>query len=207
MKRLTLFTLLLFTTMVIANSKLPEIRDTLKWVETNHDPHAIGDGGASYGILQIKQIAIDDVNRKFGTSYKHEDAFKIKCAEEIFTLYISMWADHLEKKEGREATIEDMVRIWNGGPRGYKKSSTINYYYKYLKYKKNGYLCDMKQNKQKCCIDGKLGVVTNRYTHTVDVYLFKSKRHMVGVHRKYVKLLPLEKLPINPAQLVINYDS
>ena len=60
-------------------------------------------------------------------------------------------------------------------------------------------------NKQKCVINGKLGIVTNRYTHTMDVYLFKDKRYMNGVHRRYVKLLPLEKPPEDPSQLVINY--
>ena len=208
MRNLFIITLLLlFTTAVTANNRLADIRDTLKWIESNHNPQVIGDGGASYGILQIKEIAIKDVNLKYGTNYKHEDAFNVKCAEEIFSLYIQMWVDNFKKKEGREATIEDIVRIWNGGPNGYKKKSTIKYYKKYLNYKKNRYLCDMKENKQKCTIDGKLGIITNRYTHTVDVYLFKSKRHMVGVHRRYVKLLPQQKKPINPAQLVINYDT
>lgn len=208
MKQLILFALLLFSTAAIADSRLPEIRETLKWVETEHNPTLVGDNGASYGILQIQNNAIKDVNRHYGTLYKHEDAFDIQCAEEIFDLYIQMWAEKLKQREGRVATTKDIVRIWNGGPRGYKKLSTIKYYRKYLLYKNKTYLCNiMKENKQKCTIDGKLGLVTARYTHTMDVYLFKEKRHMVGVHRRYVKLLPLEKPAVNPAQLVINYES
>ena len=206
MKQLILFALLLFSTVAIADERLPEIREVLKWVESEHNPEAIGDEGASYGILQIQADAIKDVNRKYGTSYTHEDAFNIKCAEEIFDLYIKMWTTKLEKREGRDSTVKDIVRIWNGGPKGYKKESTLIYYNKYLKYKKNRYLCDMKDNKQKCLIDGKLGLVTARYTHTMDIYLFKEKKYMYGVHKKYVKLLPLEKTPHDSAQLEIRYE-
>jgi hypothetical protein len=108
-----------------------EVREVLKHVETDYNPEAIGDNGASFGILQIQQGAIDDVNEKFGTSYTHEDAFDVQCAEEIFDLYILRWSKHLEKKEGRKATVEDVVRIWNGGPGGYKKNSTLKYLARY----------------------------------------------------------------------------
>jgi len=122
-----------------SNSK--EIIHILKYVETEHNPQAVGDYDSigvpkSYGILQIQQIAIDDVNRKYGTSYTHQDAFDIECAEEIFELYIQMWTTHLEKKQGRQATEEDIVRIWNGGPQGWRRNSTLKYLKKYREYKK-----------------------------------------------------------------------
>lgn len=123
--------ILLISITSFTGEPLTDIRDVLKEVESNGDPNAIGDGGLSYGILQIQQGAIDDVNERFDTNYKHEDAFDIECAEEIFELYIQRWATHLEKKEGRKATAQDIVRIWNGGPQGYKKQSTIDYYIKY----------------------------------------------------------------------------
>ena len=144
MKQLVLFILLLFTITATADSRLPEIREILKWVESENNPDAVGDyvNGVpqSYGILQIKEIVIKDVNRKYGTSYTHQDAFDVSCAEEIFDLYIKMWTAKLRKREGRPATTEDIVRIWNGGPRGYRKHSTLKHYNKYLRYRKNRYL-------------------------------------------------------------------
>jgi hypothetical protein len=116
-------------------SELNHIIDVLKFVEASNNPNKIGDGGKSFGILQIQQIAIDDVNERLGTSYVHEDAFDIECAEEIFELYISIWACNLEKNEQRVATDEDIVRIWNGGPYGYKRNSTLKYYQKYRRRK------------------------------------------------------------------------
>ena len=60
-------------------------------------------------------------------------------------------------------------------------------------------------NKRKCFVGGKLGLVIQSYTHTVDVFLFKEKRITYGVHKKYVKLLPRTKTG-NPNQLRINYE-
>jgi len=183
--------LLLFTTMASADVKLPEIREVLKHVESNYNPDVIGDNGTAFGILQIRQLAIDDVNQKYGTNYIHQDAFNVKKSEEIFDLYVTIWSDKLELRHGRKATVEDIVRIWNGGPRGYQKKSTKHYYNKFINY---SYLCDMEKPTRKCLVGGKLGIITGRYTHTLDVFMFKSKRTMYGVHKKYVKLLPREIL-------------
>lgn len=140
MKRLFIIALLLVSTAMTAKVNISEITEILKQVETNHNPDALGDFNEdgiplSYGILQIKQIAIDDVNRYYKTQYKHEDAFNVECAEEIFELYTGMWAKRLERKEGRKATAEDIVRIWNGGPNGYKRKSTVAYHLKYKNYR------------------------------------------------------------------------
>jgi hypothetical protein len=58
-------------------------------------------------------------------------------------------------------------------------------------------------NKRKCIIDGKLGIITASYTHTADVFLFKPRKTMWGVHKKYVKLLPLKPVG-DRAQLTLN---
>jgi hypothetical protein len=42
----------------------------------------------------------------------------------------------------------------------------------------------------KCRVGNQMGLVTKSYTHTMDVFLFKKRRIMYGVHKKYVKLLP-----------------
>jgi hypothetical protein len=144
-----LFLLLLFAVTFTAGADdLSEIRDVLKFVESEHNPDAIGDDGKAYGILQIHEVAVDDVNRIYGTNYVHEDAFDIQKSEEIFELYIKHWAAKVCDREGRDATTEDIVRIWNGGPRGYKKGSTEWYLKKFLRFRKNRYLCKNEDNKQ-----------------------------------------------------------
>jgi len=65
----------------------------------------------------------------------------------------------------------------------------------------------MGSNKRKCIVGGQLGLVTASYTHTMDVYLFKNKKSMTGVHRRYVRLLPLEAPKVDRAQLTIDYGA
>lgn len=145
MKQLFLLLTLFAVSFAAKSENIKEVRETLKWVESQYNPDALGDyvngEPTAYGILQIRKIAVDDVNRVYGTTYKHEDAFNVKCANEIFELYISYWTDKLEQREGRKATSEDIIRIWNGGPRGYQKQSTNWHVEKYLKVRKNAYLC------------------------------------------------------------------
>lgn len=97
-------------------------------VESGGDNFAIGDNGRAYGCLQIHEICVKDVNRIYGTNYVHEDAFHREKAIRICELYLSYYAS--EKSLGRKATFEDMARIWNGGPNGYKKESTLKYWRK-----------------------------------------------------------------------------
>jgi hypothetical protein len=186
MKRLFILILLLNNSL-IAND-LNQIRNILKHVETNYDVNAIGDSGDSIGILQIQGKTIIDVNEKFGTDYTHEDALIEKCAEEIFNLYIKMWKPHVERKEGREVTEEDIVRIWNGGPNGYKRYSTLIYLKKYYKYKRK-----LVMNRKICIVNNKKGVIMNVNTHTYDIFLTKTKRMMFGVNKTFVKTIATVK--------------
>lgn len=145
MKRLFFIALLFAVSFAAQSETIDETMEVLKYVESEHDPEALGDfrgeTPTAFGILQIRKIAIDDVNRIYGTSYTVQDAFDIKCSEEIFKLYTSHWALKVKKRSGRKATTADIVRIWNGGPRGYLKNSTKWYLKKFLNYRKNLYLC------------------------------------------------------------------
>lgn len=196
MKKLIILVLLIHFN--ISASNLSEIRDVLKHVETNHNPFAVGDGGDSWGILQIQEGVIEDINRRYGTDYAHRDAFDINCAEEIFELYITMWSEKLEEREKRDVTEFDIVRIWNGGPKGYKKQSTLKYLKKYKEYKEK-----LLMNRRQCIVNGRLGIVMATYTHTMDVYIFKSRRTMTGVNRQYVRLLPKQEKKGNESQLML----
>ncbi len=79
-----------------------------------------GDGGEAIGPLQIHQGVLDDVNKRYGTKFCREDLRNLKTAKLIARLYISMWME--EHKE------EIAARIFNGGPRGWRKKSTDSYW-------------------------------------------------------------------------------
>lgn len=108
--------------------------------ESGMDPFAIGDRhlrNRAYGILQIRQPVLDDVNRKFGTSYTVKDVYPKTSGDAdvrravhnsvvIFNKYMEMY--------GRNATDEQKARRWNGGPSGDRREITGRYWDKVSEY-------------------------------------------------------------------------
>ena len=95
------------------------------------NPYVVGDNGYAYGLMQIHKAVILDVNNHYDTSYSHKDAFDPELAREIFDKYIRLYAT--EERLGRVPTLEDVARIWNGGPNGWKKDSSLKYWLGYWK--------------------------------------------------------------------------
>ncbi len=102
---------------------LPQLISALIVVESGGSADAIGDGGAALGCLQIHEAVIDDVNNIYGTDFIHADALLPDRARMICTLYLLHYA-------GPSATPERCARIWNGGPQGAHKASTLSYWEK-----------------------------------------------------------------------------
>tara|TARA_R100000278_G_scaffold57019_1_gene47012 strand:- start:115 stop:483 length:369 start_codon:yes stop_codon:yes gene_type:complete len=97
-------------------------------VESNNNNDAIGDCGKAYGCLQIHQSYVTDVAKASGIPYVHEDAFDREKSIDMFLIYMSIYAT--EARLGRKPTAQDMARIHNGGPDGWKKPHTIKYWKK-----------------------------------------------------------------------------
>ncbi len=101
--------------------------DAMIYVESKGDSTAIGDGGRAVGVLQIWKIMVDDVNRilgRRGISYKYtyNDRYNRDKSIDMFLI----WHDYYHKY----ASYEKVARCWNGGPMGYTKHCTKNYWYK-----------------------------------------------------------------------------
>jgi len=79
-----------------------------------------GDGGLSHGPLQIQQGVLDDINSHYGTDYTTADTQSIETAKHIAKLYITRWVERHKE--------EIACRIFNGGPRGWRKKSTDTYW-------------------------------------------------------------------------------
>lgn len=97
-------------------------------VESGGNDLAIGDRGLSGGCLQIKDIVVEDVNRISGERFVSADRFSRGTSIRICQIYLKHYAT--KERIGREPTYEDMARIWNGGPDGWKKPETIPYWNK-----------------------------------------------------------------------------
>ena len=127
---------ILITLLTVSNIHMISIRETLKKLESNCNTKAIDNSKSSFGVLQIKNIVIDDVNRIYGTNYKHKDSFNEKKSNEIFCYYIEKGVSKFKKTHNKNPLEQDIVRMWNGGAySGYSKKSTLKYYEKYLEIK------------------------------------------------------------------------
>ena len=103
--------------------------EALCLVESGGDPNAVGDDGEALGILQIHRVYVDDVNRILRDDiYSHNMRMSPWCSKQMFRTYVEHYAT--ENRLGRPPTLEDLARIHNGGPDGYKQDRTLPYWRK-----------------------------------------------------------------------------
>ena len=113
--------------------------DAIHQVETSGKLGPIsGDNGAALGPLQIHRGCWEDAN----IGGKYSQCADLEYSKRVFRAYMKRYAT--KKRLGRTPTLEDMARIWNGGPNGYKKSATIKYWNKVKCAMKNATLSPVK---------------------------------------------------------------
>jgi hypothetical protein len=96
----------------------------------NGNPKAIGDDGKAWGIVQIWQVVITDVNEVSKEKYRSLDRFNVDKSKRICRIYLTRWGKQYYKVTGKLPTYETFSRIWNGGgPAGYKDKDTIRYWH------------------------------------------------------------------------------
>ena len=94
-------------------------------VESGGNDRAVGDGGRAIGPLQIHREILLDVNRRFGTRFTHGGMTNRTNALAVLDRYLWLYAQ--PSRLGRPVSNEDRARIWNGGPDGWRKASTVGY--------------------------------------------------------------------------------
>ena len=103
---------------------LDDLIEKIWYVESNGRANPPdGDGGQAAGPLQIHKAVVDDVNFHYRKYYfTYDDRYDIKKAKQIAKLYIKLWMERHKE--------EIAARIFNGGPRGWRKKSTDTYWAK-----------------------------------------------------------------------------
>jgi hypothetical protein len=97
-------------------------------VESSGNDQAVGDDGFSYGCLQLQADYVYDAAAFANQDWKHDDAYDRRKSLKIMSAYMARYAT--EKRLGRPVTAEDIARIHNGGPNGYRWESTKKYWVK-----------------------------------------------------------------------------
>ena len=111
-----------------------ELIEAISYVESGGNPEVIGDthlSTPSVGLLQLRPIMVREVNRILRNQglekrFKNSDRRDSSKSIEMFNI----WADTYHAS----SSFEKMARNWNGGPKGYKRTSTISYWTKITKY-------------------------------------------------------------------------
>jgi hypothetical protein len=96
----------------------PLLLSALIQVESHGNDHARGRHG-ELGALQIKPILVRDVNRIMGTHYTHAQVTNRATATFIANAYLNHY--------GRNLSDESLARLWQGGPKGLRRSFTRAY--------------------------------------------------------------------------------
>ena len=101
--------------------------DAVMYVESRNNPNAWNKHEDACGVLQIRPIMINDVNRILSKKnipkvYTLNDRWNKTKSIEIF--YI------IQEYYSPNGTPERIARVWNGGPNGYKKPQTLAYWHK-----------------------------------------------------------------------------
>ena len=112
----------------ISEKELTRVLQAIRIVESNNIPSAVGDGGNAIGVYQIWESYWKDATEFSNLGGKYRDCFVPEYADRIVRCYMKRYAT--PRRLGREATMQDIARIHNGGPNGYKKQATIKYWEK-----------------------------------------------------------------------------
>jgi len=97
-------------------------------VESGGRNYAVGDEGRSLGCLQLTASYVQDASEHANKDWVHKDAFNRRKAIDITLAYMDRYAT--KERLGREPTAQDIARIHNGGPNGWRKKSTLPYWEK-----------------------------------------------------------------------------
>jgi len=101
-------------------------------IESGGRCDAVGDGGRAVGPLQIHETTVFDVNRIAGTRFILGDRTDLRKSEAMARIYLGHYVTR--ERLGREPTMADFARTWNGGPAGHRKPSTLGYWAKVRQY-------------------------------------------------------------------------
>ena len=125
---LSIFLLVGGPSLATLDAKREDIRpllNALAVVESNNNDNAIGDGGKAIGRYQIWEVYWHDAV-EFCPSLKgeYQDVKSQEYAERIIVAYLLRYAKGaVDCKD-----FEQLARMHNGGPKGYKKKATLKYW-------------------------------------------------------------------------------
>ena len=87
-------------------------------------------GRTSDNVYQIRRVYLDDLGRIYGCHFADEVATDRHASEQVMLAYWEYYGEQYARQTGRQPTAEVLARIHNGGPNGWRKDSTLEYWRK-----------------------------------------------------------------------------
>ena len=108
------------------NNNDGDLLSALIFVESSDNDSAYRASEGAVGCLQIRQTMVDDINRilrrqKSDLRFSYDDRWVRNRSIKMFDIYCKHYG---------LTTAEEIVRCWNGGPRGMQNQMTANYWKK-----------------------------------------------------------------------------
>ena len=102
-------------------------------VESDGNPRAFNPHSGATGIAQIRTVCLTDCNRISrhrgdGREFASADRLRPGKSCEMWRSYLTFYGRQYQRKTGRTPTDEVYARIWNGGPDGWRRASTLSYW-------------------------------------------------------------------------------
>ena len=113
------FTSIALSAQRASSEDLEILLDLIAEIESNNRADAIGDRGQAIGAYQIHRAYWEDGTRILGVDWSYSEAFNPQKARSVVRAYLLYY--------GKGRSLIDMARIHNGGPKGYRKKSTLVY--------------------------------------------------------------------------------
>ena len=111
---------------------------TLIAIESGGNKDAVGDKhlrNHAYGVCQIRQPYLTDVNRIAGTSHSLKEVQESPALSRwCVVTYVRHYGAIYTKKTGKQMDLEVAARIHNGGPNGWKRKTTVAYWKKFQEF-------------------------------------------------------------------------
>lgn len=115
----------------LTDKELDDVLAAIRIVESNNNPNAVGDSGNAIGVYQIWRVYWKDAVEYSNLQGKYLDCYDPAYADSVVRSYMKRYAT--KRRLGREPTQEDIARIHNGGPNGYKKKKATQRYWEKVK--------------------------------------------------------------------------
>jgi hypothetical protein len=108
-----------------ATTDLDRVWKAVCLVESENDPLAVNKLEGAAGIAQIRPCCLQDCNTIVGEPrWCLNDRFDPEESKAMFEVYTTYYCE----KHDIPTTPENRARIWNGGPHGFRKASTLDYW-------------------------------------------------------------------------------